>query len=164
MKQFTETSGSASRNTAYRRPRMAAGVGLLLALAISCLIGLVWIGSGWWSSVTEDWSESLINQTTDRGNSIMDAVRSYRFDNGSFPDSLDHLTPAYLDEIPPPLVGSGRWDTDRRQRSDGAPYFTLTVYSDVHHQSFVGALLNPEFLKLESDVDGWWLSDPMSGG
>lgn len=48
--------------------------------------------------------------STQRGDAIVHALNEYYDENGQFPISLTELVPMYIDDIPPPLAGNGRWE------------------------------------------------------
>lgn len=55
------------------------------------------------------WNGKNKEDSIDRGRRIVGALERYRKEYGNYPQSLDELRPQYLDEIPMPTAGSGKW-------------------------------------------------------
>ena len=51
-----------------------------------------------------------IAETEQRGNRIVDALETFRSDNGHYPQSLLELSPKYLSDIPSPIWGLRKWE------------------------------------------------------
>lgn len=56
-----------------------------------------------------EWGKSDVALTERDGDKIVAALAKFHEDNGTFPKSLNELTPKYLPETPTPSVGSGEW-------------------------------------------------------
>ncbi len=62
---------------------------------------------------------------------VLDALETYKKDNGTYPDSLDALVPKYLSEIPRPEIGLIRDEDDR---------FSYSNYGDSYALEFASVL------------------------
>lgn len=59
-----------------------------------------------WASLTDP---SLVEETKREGDLVVDALKRFRSTTGRYPTSLDELVPHYMDMIPQPVAGDGRW-------------------------------------------------------
>ncbi|MBU2878714.1 MULTISPECIES: hypothetical protein [Aliiglaciecola] len=62
------------------------------------------------SSGCSDWKQENIDETINLGNKLSITLEKYRETEGSYPMKLTDLTPAYLKNIPEPMVGVKKWD------------------------------------------------------
>lgn len=89
-----------------------AMVHVIALLFLGCLL-LVGIGAVLVGSNTP--SERQLTQTKATGNAIVVALDRFAASNGSYPDSLEELTPQYLKEVHPPAFWE-RWRYSRRDK------------------------------------------------
>ena len=57
-----------------------------------------------------------LEDTKQRGSSLVSAIESYRRDNGVYPDSLGALVPKYVPSIEPPSWGLREWTYRRYEQ------------------------------------------------
>lgn len=72
------------------------------------LIGLV-LFVAFYASLYSNWTPENYKETVRRGNAVVTALDAYHSKHKAYPRVLEELIPVYLKEIPPPVVGNGRW-------------------------------------------------------
>jgi len=75
--------------------------------------------------------EGELEDSKARGAVIVQALESYRAEQGSYPDSLPQLVPVHLPEIEPPTWGLQQWRyrrlLPRTEQAQGREFFQLSV-------------------------------------
>jgi hypothetical protein len=90
-----------------------------------------------------------VDETTRRGDVLVQALNKYRADHGRFPRSLAELSPQYLKEIPQPDWGLRRWIYEPSE-SD----FYLKVNETEHTGDG-----DSHWLRYEGEKSGWRMGD-----
>ena len=109
---------------AERSPETAARAGLV-RFATGALLLVAILGSARIGGIMQQRARDV---TALR---VLDALESYKKDNGTYPDSLDALVPKYLAEIPRPEIGLIRDQDDR---------FSYSNYGDSYALEFASVL------------------------
>lgn len=113
-------------------PYKFAGISLLLLLSAMC------------SCERDGWRRSEIDASMKIGETIVSAIESYKKAEGRYPEALQDLVPAYLNEIPPARTGSKEFgyflhpEADRYSLEFGADE---TMYPSVYYDSRKGRWL-----------------------
>jgi len=63
----------------------------------------------------------------DEGGKVIQAIEAYKTAKGSYPGSLDDLTPEFISQIPLPHWGVDRWDYATYRSPDGTLHYALSV-------------------------------------
>ena len=75
------------------------------------ILSIIFLCTGYCSNAKEladyDIPTKREQKAIDRGNLIINALAAYYKDNGVYPESLEDLTPVYLDKIPRPGLSDG---------------------------------------------------------
>jgi hypothetical protein len=78
------------------------------------------------------WERRQTRITLCRGNAVVLALYRYSHERGSFPASLSDLVPRYIDRIPVPRLGSGKWSYEPRDEGHEFTLLNLDDYASWH--------------------------------
>lgn len=73
-----------------------------------------------------NWTQKNYEETVQGGNEVVAALGAYRLEHQAYPKTIEELTPIYLKNIHPPLVGNERWQYFNNS-SGSEPAFSLMV-------------------------------------
>jgi hypothetical protein len=73
-------------------------------LIFSCLLMLAAC-----SGSSEDLPRAQVEESKQRGDKIIAALKQFHADRGTYPRSLSELVPNYMKEIQPPTVNPAKW-------------------------------------------------------
>src|SRR5436190_1477550 len=74
-------------------------------------------------------SPSVLEETERRGNQVVEGLERFRTDHGTYPDSLQELSPKYMQEVLPPTWGLKTWIYAAERERKG---YDLRVHESVH--------------------------------
>jgi hypothetical protein len=82
---------------------------LAVALLLATLLSAWYVLRSGPAYQEERWDVEAQEQTAEVGRVIIDAIASFKHDNGSYLEQLSSLSPHYLESFPEPMIGSGKW-------------------------------------------------------
>ncbi len=105
LEEFEETSMKSTRR------KLAMLLVLLCGGTIISIIFIRWIDPSLYgdSNYRSMFDSSLVDQAKRDGDAIMQAIGSYRAQQGKYPTSLEELVPRYLTQLLKPAAGNDRW-------------------------------------------------------
>ena len=109
----------------YRWKRTFGCLLLVVAVPIGFVVTLILfygLAFGQWPIPSD-----ALEFTEKRGNPVVGALKLYRADHGRYPQSLQELSPRYLDSIPPPSWGLKTWIYAAEKGG-----FDLRVHESIH--------------------------------
>lgn len=102
----------------------------------------------------ETWSSEALAQSKREAEPLLEAIRRYCADHGDLPESLDELSPAYITEIPRPLVGEEQWHL-RRHRDDPNEFYLRVESRYSNYAPPAGHYSGPLALSYSSRSGRW---------
>jgi hypothetical protein len=73
------------------------------------------------------WPDDQVTETKRRGDIIRSALEQHKGERGVFPQVLNELVPKFLEDIPQPTVGKGRWEYKMYPGEGGDYHLTVSV-------------------------------------
>ena len=113
---------------------------LLAAIGTSILLGALGLALG----LSSNWTPAKIEHSKEVGFRLLQALEQYREQHGEFPAHLGDLVPEYVDAIPPPPAGGGRWEYYPSSNDFGLSFGC----GDAHYPSY--------YLKWSRRDKGWF--------
>lgn len=113
----------------------ASGFCIVVFLALVVISGTVWYNK--MTAGRSQWAAPLLQETRLRGVAVIEALNRYRQDHGAYPTTLEALRPQYLESIPQPTAGEGRWRYDRMAADEYrlACWMNTTAYPRIWYTS-----------------------------